>query len=89
VEVVWTKVANSDTTRGDVHTDLVEADEEPVGPMLDAGLAALVEDGPARAPEGDARGGGRRVRRSPQGASDMGNGNSDDAATTCRTATRP
>jgi hypothetical protein len=44
VEVVWPKVANSDNHSWDHHSDLTKRMKTQSGPMLDAGLAALVED---------------------------------------------
>jgi hypothetical protein len=44
VEVNWPKVANSDNHSWDVHAGLTERMKKQAGPMLDAGLAALVAD---------------------------------------------
>jgi hypothetical protein len=44
VEVNWPKVANSDNHSWDVHADLSKRMKTQAGPMLDAGLAALIED---------------------------------------------
>ena len=44
VEVVWPKVANSDNHSWDVHTGLTKRMKNQSGPMLDAGLSALIED---------------------------------------------
>jgi hypothetical protein len=44
VEVNWPKVANSDNHSWDVHAGLSVRMKTQAGPMLDAGLAALVED---------------------------------------------
>ena len=44
VEVVWPKVANSDNHSWDVHTGLSQRMKTQSAPMLDAGLAALIED---------------------------------------------
>jgi hypothetical protein len=44
VEVNWPKVANSDNHSWDVHVDLSKRMKTQSAPMLDAGLAALVED---------------------------------------------
>jgi hypothetical protein len=44
VEVNWPKVANSDNHSFDVHVGLTKRMKEQAGPMLDAGLAALVAD---------------------------------------------
>ncbi len=44
VEVIWPKVANSDNHSWDHHTGLSTRMKTQSGPMLDAGLAALIED---------------------------------------------
>jgi hypothetical protein len=44
VEVVWPKIANSDNHSWDHHSDLTRRMRDQSGPMLDGGLAALVED---------------------------------------------
>ncbi len=44
VEVVWPKVANSDNHSWDHHTGLSTRMKTQSGPMLDTGLAALIED---------------------------------------------
>jgi hypothetical protein len=44
VEVNWPKVANSDNHSWDVHAGLSTRMKTQAGPMLDAGLSALVED---------------------------------------------
>jgi uncharacterized protein (DUF1501 family) len=44
VEVIWPKIANSDNHSWDHHVDLTKRMRDQSGPMLDAGLAALVED---------------------------------------------
>lgn len=44
VEVIWPKVANSDNHSWDVHTGLVDRMKKQSGPMLDAGLSALISD---------------------------------------------
>jgi uncharacterized protein (DUF1501 family) len=44
VEVIWPKVANSDNHSWDHHQDLTRRMRDQSGPMLDGGLAALVED---------------------------------------------
>jgi hypothetical protein len=44
VEVVWPKVANSDNHSWDHHVGLTERMKNRSGPMLDAGVSALVED---------------------------------------------
>src|SRR5947199_5300926 len=44
VEVIWPKVANSDNHSWDHHTGLTERMRDRSGPMLDAGLSALLSD---------------------------------------------
>jgi hypothetical protein len=44
VEVNWPKVANSDNHSWDVHADLSRRMKTQSGPMLDAGLSALIAD---------------------------------------------
>ena len=44
VEVNWPKVANSDNHSWDVHVGLTKRMREQAGPMLDAGLSALIAD---------------------------------------------
>ncbi|MAB78699.1 MAG: hypothetical protein CMJ89_05030 [Planctomycetes bacterium] len=44
VQVNWPKVANSDLHSWDVHKDLAERMRDRAAPMLDPGLATLVED---------------------------------------------
>jgi uncharacterized protein (DUF1501 family) len=44
VEVNWPKVANSDNHSWDVHVDLSKRMKTQSGPMLDAGLSALIAD---------------------------------------------
>ncbi|MEX2309604.1 MAG: DUF1501 domain-containing protein [Pirellulales bacterium] len=44
VEVIWPKIANSDNHSWDHHSDLSKRMKNQSGPMLDTGLAALVED---------------------------------------------
>jgi len=44
VEVVWPKVANSDNHSWDVHTGLTDRMRKQSGPMLDAGVSALIAD---------------------------------------------
>jgi len=48
VQVNWPKVANSDRHSWDVHKDLKKRMRNDAGPMLDAGLATLMEDLDAR-----------------------------------------
>lgn len=80
VEVVWPKVANSDNHSWDHHVGLTKRMREQSGPMLDAGLSALVADLDERGLLEDtllvAVG---EFGRSPQkGVSTSGNGNSAD-----------
>lgn len=44
VEVIWPKSANGDVQSLDVHTGLVDRMKQFGGPMLDSGLASLLED---------------------------------------------
>ena len=80
VEVVWPKIANSDNHSWDHHSDLTNRMKNQSGPMLDTGLAGLIEDL-------DQRGMLEETLvvvvgefgRSPQkGVSTSGNGNSAD-----------
>jgi uncharacterized protein (DUF1501 family) len=80
VEVNWPKVANSDNHSWDVHTGLTKRMKEQSGPMLDAGLSALVADLDERGLLAEtlvvAVG---EFGRSPQrGVSTSGNENNDD-----------
>ncbi len=80
VEVIWPKVANSDNHSWDVHVGLSDRMKKQSGPMLDAGLSALIEDLDERGLLDEtlvvAVG---EFGRSPQrGVSTSGNGNSDD-----------
>jgi hypothetical protein len=80
VEVNWPKVANSDNHSWDMHSDLPKRIRDQAAPMLDAGLAALIEDLDARGLLSEtlvvAVG---EFGRSPQrGVSTSGNGNSAD-----------
>ena len=80
VEVVWPKVANSDNHSWDHHVGLTERMKDRSGPMLDAGLSALLTDLDERGMLGEtlvvAVG---EFGRSPQkGVSTSGNGNSAD-----------
>lgn len=80
VEVVWPKVANSNNHSWDHHVDLSKRMKNQSGPMLDAGLATLVEDLDDRGMLEDTLlvcvG---EFGRSPQrGVSTSGNGNSAD-----------
>ena len=66
VEVNWPKVANSDNHSWDVHTGLTHRMKDQAAPMLDAGLAGLLERSrPARHVVRDAGVGRRRVRPQP------------------------
>jgi uncharacterized protein (DUF1501 family) len=80
VEVIWPKVANSDNHSWDVHSDLSSRMRKQSGPMLDAGLATLIDDMDQRGLLNEtlvvAIG---EFGRSPQrGVSTSGNSNSDD-----------
>ena len=80
VEVVWPKVANSNNHSWDHHVDLSKRMKNQSGPMLDAGLATLIEDLDDRGMLDDTLlvcvG---EFGRSPQrGVSTSGNGNSAD-----------
>ena len=80
VEVVWPKVANSDNHSWDVHVGLTKRMKTQSGPMLDAGLSALIEDMDDRGLLEDTLvvclG---EFGRSPQrGVSTSGNSNNDD-----------
>ncbi|MBX6311697.1 MAG: DUF1501 domain-containing protein [Isosphaeraceae bacterium] len=80
VEVVWPKVANSDNHSWDHHVDLTRRMKNQSGPMLDAGLSALIADLDDRGMLEEtlvvAVG---EFGRSPQkGVSTSGNGNSAD-----------
>jgi hypothetical protein len=80
VEVIWPKVANSDNHSWDHHVDLTERMKNQSGPMLDAGLSALLTDLDDRGLLAEtlvvAVG---EFGRSPQkGVSTSGNGNSAD-----------
>lgn len=80
VEVIWPKVANSDNHSWDVHVGLTDRMKKQSGPMLDAGLSALIQDLDDRGMLDEtlvvAVG---EFGRSPQrGVSTSGNGNSDD-----------
>jgi len=80
VEVIWPKVANSDNHSWDVHKGLTERMRDRSGPMLDNGLATLIDDLDERGMLEEtlvvAVG---EFGRSPQrGVSTSGNGNSDD-----------
>jgi hypothetical protein len=44
VEVIWPKIANSDNHSWDHHADLTKRMKTQSGPLLDTGLAALIDD---------------------------------------------
>ncbi|MEK6234071.1 MAG: DUF1501 domain-containing protein, partial [Planctomycetales bacterium] len=44
VEVIWPKVANSDNHSWDVHKGLTKRMKDQAAPMLDSGVASLIED---------------------------------------------
>lgn len=80
VEVIWPKVANSDNHSWDHHVGLTQRMRTQSGPMLDAGLSALIADLDERGLLSEtlvvAVG---EFGRSPQkGVSTSGNGNSSD-----------
>ncbi len=80
VEVIWPKVANSDNHSWDHHVGLPQRMKNQSGPMLDAGLSALIADLDERGMLSEtlvvAVG---EFGRSPQrGVSTSGNGNSSD-----------
>lgn len=80
VEINWPKVANSNNHSWDVHSGLSKRMKDQSAPMLDAGLAALIEDLDQRGMLDEtlvvAVG---EFGRSPQrGVSTSGNNNSDD-----------
>jgi uncharacterized protein (DUF1501 family) len=80
VEVNWPKVANSDNHSWDVHAGLSKRMKDQAGPMLDAGLSALIDDLDQRGLLSEtlvvAVG---EFGRSPQrGVSTSGNDNQDD-----------
>jgi len=80
VEVIWPKVANSDNHSWDVHVGLTKRMRDQSGPMLDAGLSALIGDLDERGMLEEtlvvAVG---EFGRSPQrGVSTSGNSNTDD-----------
>ena len=80
VEVVWPKVANSDNHSWDHHVDLSKRMKNQSGPMLDAGLSALIEDLDQRGLLEDTLlvAVGEFGRSPERGVSTSGNGNSDD-----------
>ncbi|MHB0956333.1 MAG: DUF1501 domain-containing protein [Pirellulaceae bacterium] len=80
VEVIWPKVANSDNHSWDHHVGLTERMKNQSGPMLDAGLAALIEDLDQRGLLEDTLvvAVGEFGRSPEKGVSTSGNGNSAD-----------
>jgi hypothetical protein len=80
VEVIWPKVANSDNHSWDHHTDLSKRMKNQSAPMLDAGLATLIEDLDDRGllEETLVVAVGEFGRSPQRGVSTSGNGNSDD-----------
>lgn len=80
VEVIWPKVANSDNHSWDVHTGLSERMRKQSAPMLDAGLATLLEDldGRGLLDETLVVAVGEFGRSPQRGVSTSGNSNSDD-----------
>ncbi|MBL8815780.1 MAG: DUF1501 domain-containing protein [Planctomyces sp.] len=80
VEVNWPKIANSDNHSWDVHTGLSQRMKEQSAPMLDSGLAALLEDLDERGllAETMVIAVGEFGRSPKRGVSTSGNSNSDD-----------
>ncbi len=80
VEVNWPKVANSDRHSWDVHTGLPDRMKKLSGPMLDPGLATLIEDLDERGllDETLVVAVGEFGRSPKRGVSTSGNGNSKD-----------
>jgi len=80
VEVIWPKVANSDNHSWDHHQGLTHRMKHQSGPMLDAGLATLIEDLDSRGMlEETLLVAVGEFGRSPQkGVSTSGNSNSSD-----------
>ena len=80
VEVIWPKVANSDNHSWDVHKDLTKRMKNQSGPMLDSGLAALIDDMDSRGllDETLVVAVGEFGRSPEKGVSTSGNGNSAD-----------
>ncbi|GIW95623.1 MAG: hypothetical protein KatS3mg110_3664 [Pirellulaceae bacterium] len=80
VEIVWPKVANSDNHSWDVHTGLSQRMRNQSAPMLDAGLATLLEDMDQRGllEETLVVAVGEFGRSPQRGVSTSGNSNSDD-----------
>lgn len=80
VEVIWPKVANSDNHSWDHHVGLSSRMKNQSAPMLDAGLASLIEDLDDRGllEETLVVAVGEFGRSPQRGVSTSGNGNSDD-----------
>ncbi len=80
VEVNWPKVANSDNHSWDVHTGLSDRMKKQSAPMLDSGVAALLEDLDERGllDETLVVAVGEFGRSPKRGVSTSGNSNSDD-----------
>jgi hypothetical protein len=80
VEVIWPKVANSDNHSWDHHVDLTKRMKTQSGPMLDAGLSALIADLDERGllSETLVVAVGEFGRAPQKGVSTSGNGNSAD-----------
>jgi hypothetical protein len=80
VEVIWPKVANSDNHSWDVHTGLTKRMKDQSGPMLDAGLSALIADMDERGllEETLVVAVGEFGRSPQRGLSTSGNNNNDD-----------
>jgi uncharacterized protein (DUF1501 family) len=80
VEVIWPKVANSDNHSWDHHVGLTQRMKNQSGPMLDAGLSALITDMDERGllKETLVVAVGEFGRSPQKGVSTSGNGNSAD-----------
>ena len=80
VELIWPKVANSDNHSWDHHMDLTKRMKDQSGPMLDTGLAALIEDMDSRGLLNETLviAVGEFGRSPEKGVSTSGNGNSAD-----------
>jgi uncharacterized protein (DUF1501 family) len=80
VEVIWPKIANSDNHSWDHHVGLTERMKNQSAPMLDTGLAALIEDLDQRGllEETLVVAVGEFGRSPQKGVSTSGNGNSAD-----------
>jgi hypothetical protein len=80
VELIWPKVANSDNHSWDHHVGLTKRMKDQSGPMLDTGLAALIEDMDSRGllEETMVIAVGEFGRSPEKGVSTSGNGNSAD-----------